>query len=92
MQEESERGYQYDASEDTATQFRELFLKLVRSEYNNMMDHSGIVLPPERHESSRLLLNSTLEALDDLSGLHDWDILQKHIEPKVSRVYVVLFL
>ena len=54
-----------------------------------MIDHSGIILPPERHEASRLLLNSTLAALDDLSLLGDWDALKKSIEPPKR---IMLFL
>ena len=77
---------------DAKCELRELFLKLVRSEYNNLIDHSGIILPAERHESSRLLLNSTLEALDDLSGLGDWKALQKSIEPKKRMMRFLNFV
>ena len=67
---------------------RELLLKLVRAEYNEMIDYRSIVLPPERHEASRNLLNSTLTAMDDLSHLGDFDYLEKCIEANPMYIFI----
>ena len=59
---------------------RELLIKFVRAEYDDMIDHRAVILPPERHEASRLLLNSTLYAMDDLSNLGDWEVIENSIQ------------
>ena len=58
---------------------RELFIKFVRAEYDDMIDHRAVILPPERHEASRLLLNSTMYAMDDLSNLGDWEVREREL-------------
>eukprot|EP00520_Triparma_pacifica_P009230 CAMPEP_0118643708 /NCGR_PEP_ID=MMETSP0785-20121206/6536_1 /TAXON_ID=91992 /ORGANISM="Bolidomonas pacifica, Strain CCMP 1866" /LENGTH=716 /DNA_ID=CAMNT_0006535391 /DNA_START=679 /DNA_END=2829 /DNA_ORIENTATION=+ len=65
---------------------RELFMKLVRAEYNEMVDHRAIILPPERHNATRMLLNSTLFAMDDLSNQGDWEYLKTCMETSRSMI------
>jgi hypothetical protein len=53
-----------------------------------MLDQSAINLPPERHNASRILLNSTLAAMDNLSNLGDWEFLKYHMDS--DRLMVAL--
>ncbi|GMH64529.1 hypothetical protein TL16_g03983 [Triparma laevis f. inornata] len=68
---------------------RELLIKFVRAEYNDMIDHRAIILPPERHEASRILLNSTLYACDDLSNLGDWEVVERGIQANKLHLWVL---
>ncbi|GMH98100.1 hypothetical protein TrST_g10779 [Triparma strigata] len=68
---------------------RELLIKFVRAEYNDMIDHRAIILPPERHEASRILLNSTLYACDDLSNLGDWEVVERSIQANKWYLWVL---
>jgi hypothetical protein len=76
-------------SQQLVSEKRELLLKLVRAEYNEMIDNLSIILPPERHKASRHLLNSTLIGLDDLSGLGDWEYIESAM--KANRWKVALY-
>ncbi len=77
------------SSESDTWEKRELLIKFVRAEYNEMIDHRSIILPPERHQASRILLNSTLHAMDNLSKIGDWEYVRHFIDKK-NRVTLAL--
>jgi len=57
-----------------------------------MIDHTSVILPPERHNASRTLLNSTLIGMDDLSNLGDWEFIKQKIEVNKYKLAWMKFL